>query len=199
MESDEDKLALITAIFEKQFENKDPEGLTGMPRFAYLSQKHSIEAQVIGYLSKKEGLTKGGSKAPKQGGSKAPKAQEEGEGQVQGEEESFIHVNELYDQLINSMWINNTGQMLKLSPAQSKERLRYFTDRCIAQDDAIKSESDYKRHFVNWMEKPTKDTVSNRPVAKMTKEEQAQAIKERMKNRDNRTYEDLINEENEQH
>jgi hypothetical protein len=52
----------IWALLQKQFEGIEPE-LTGMSKFAYLSQQHSIDAQVVGYETKtKEKLT------PKQGG-----------------------------------------------------------------------------------------------------------------------------------
>lgn len=38
----------LMAVLEKQFEDKEPE-LEGMARFAYISQKHSIERQCKGY------------------------------------------------------------------------------------------------------------------------------------------------------
>lgn len=46
--SDKEKLVFLNALFKKQFFNIEPD-LKGMPRFAYLSQKHSIDKQVIGY------------------------------------------------------------------------------------------------------------------------------------------------------
>ena len=49
--NDKDKLLFITALLEKQFDGKEP-NLIGMANFAYLSQKHSIDAQVLGFETK---------------------------------------------------------------------------------------------------------------------------------------------------
>lgn len=49
--NDEDKLKFLMALLNKQFYNIEPE-LKGMAKFAYLSQKHSIDKQVIGYQDK---------------------------------------------------------------------------------------------------------------------------------------------------
>lgn len=62
----------LMAVLEKQFEDKEPE-LDGMARFAYISQKHSIERQCKGYNDSKLSDTPGegpyqGPQAPPQGG-----------------------------------------------------------------------------------------------------------------------------------
>lgn len=49
--NDKDRLLFYDAIMNKQFENIEPI-LNGMSKFAYLSQKHSIEAQIKGYFDK---------------------------------------------------------------------------------------------------------------------------------------------------
>lgn len=46
--NDKDRLAFYDALFNKQFKNIEP-NLKGMAKFAYISQKHSIDAQVKGY------------------------------------------------------------------------------------------------------------------------------------------------------
>ena len=75
-----DRDAFIWALLEKQFENKETE-LKGLAKFAYISQKHSIDRQIKGYLDKLDGLknpnpTKDPTKDPteggKQGGTQAP-------------------------------------------------------------------------------------------------------------------------------
>lgn len=48
---DKDRLAFYDAIMSKQFFNKDVE-LLGNSRFAYISQKHSIDRQVKGYMDR---------------------------------------------------------------------------------------------------------------------------------------------------
>ncbi len=47
---DKDRLAFYDALLKKQFTNEETE-LNGMVKFAYLSQKHSIDKQIDGYIS----------------------------------------------------------------------------------------------------------------------------------------------------
>lgn len=49
--NDKDRLAFYDALLKKQFTNIDSE-LNGMVKFAYLSQKHSIDKQIDGYINK---------------------------------------------------------------------------------------------------------------------------------------------------
>jgi hypothetical protein len=49
--NDKDRLAFLDAILKKQFTGCDTE-LLGMAKFAYLSQKHSIDSQIKGYFDK---------------------------------------------------------------------------------------------------------------------------------------------------
>ncbi len=81
--SDKDKVQFMAALLERQFLGIKPEGLTGMAKFAYISQTNSIDSQVKGYedktgtkLSNDGGLptpTQGG----KQGGAVTPTLQVE--------------------------------------------------------------------------------------------------------------------------
>ena len=48
--NDKDRLAFYDALLKKQFRNEETE-LNGMVKFAYLSQKHSIDKQIDGYIS----------------------------------------------------------------------------------------------------------------------------------------------------
>jgi hypothetical protein len=48
--NDKDRLAFYDALLKKQFTNEDTQ-LNGMVKFAYLSQKHSIDKQIDGYIS----------------------------------------------------------------------------------------------------------------------------------------------------
>lgn len=47
--NDKDKILFIEALLDRQFQGLKPKELTGMVRFAYLSQEHSIDLQVKGY------------------------------------------------------------------------------------------------------------------------------------------------------
>jgi hypothetical protein len=70
--NDKDRLAFYDALMLRQFTGEQPD-LKGMANFAYISQKHSIDAQVKGFEDK----TKTPLQAPKQGGIQAPSVQEE--------------------------------------------------------------------------------------------------------------------------
>lgn len=52
LDSDKDKLEFITAILERQFFGTEPIKLSKMANFAYISQKHNIDAQVKGFEDK---------------------------------------------------------------------------------------------------------------------------------------------------
>lgn len=73
--SEKDKVKFMDALLNKQFFGIEPE-LNGMAKFAYLSQKHSIDSQVTGYETKTN-TTLGGSVGATQGAS----LQEKGQGE----------------------------------------------------------------------------------------------------------------------
>lgn len=74
---DEDRLKFYDAILKRQFTGEETE-LKGMVKFAYLSQKHSIDRQIDGYLSqkKKSHPTEDPWQGGVQGGTKGPWQQE---------------------------------------------------------------------------------------------------------------------------
>jgi SRSO17 transposase len=53
LDNDADKIAFIEAILDRQFLGLKPTELTGMAKFAYISQTNSIDSQVKGYEDKK--------------------------------------------------------------------------------------------------------------------------------------------------
>jgi uncharacterized phage protein (TIGR02220 family) len=79
--NDKDRLAFYDAIMKRQFTGVESE-LEGITRFAYLSQKFSIDSQVQGYIDKtKDPLmtpTEGGIKGGVQGPSVQEKGKEKG-------------------------------------------------------------------------------------------------------------------------
>jgi hypothetical protein len=83
-----DRRLFMEALLRKQFYNEDVE-LEGMAKFAYLSQKHSIDAQVNGFIFKdgvfndSEGDPQGGM----EGGTNTPSVQEEGKEKGEGKEQ----------------------------------------------------------------------------------------------------------------
>lgn len=52
LETNEDKVAFIEALLDRQFLGIKPENLKGMAKFAYISQTNSIDSQVKGYEDK---------------------------------------------------------------------------------------------------------------------------------------------------
>ena len=101
LENDKDRLQYYDALMKKQFTNVDTE-LDGLAKFAYLSQKHSIEKQLNGYFSQSkdadfkevdiylalptEAPTQGAMPAPTEAPTVVPSVQVQGKGQVQVQE-----------------------------------------------------------------------------------------------------------------
>ena len=52
LESDSDKVAFIDALLDRQFLGVKPQDLSGLAKFAYISQTNSIDSQVKGYEDK---------------------------------------------------------------------------------------------------------------------------------------------------
>lgn len=93
-----DKIQFMDALLKKQFEGIEPVNLEGMVRFAYSSQKHSIDKQVKGWEDKMkvqltdptEGGTEGGCQGGTEGGSVQEKEKEKGEEKVQEKEKGEL-------------------------------------------------------------------------------------------------------------
>lgn len=94
--SDSDKLKFIEAILAKQFNDIEPT-LKGMAKFAYLSQKHSIDKQVEGFKTKTKSELPPPTQDPCQGGTQAPLGQEEVQVQVQEKEELKRIISNIYN------------------------------------------------------------------------------------------------------
>jgi hypothetical protein len=99
---DSDRLAFYDAILHYQFtgDNSKILSLTGLAKFAFISQQHSIESQINGYLdSCKKLKTKpfdypcqGGMEGGTKGGMAAPSLQVQGEVQVQVQGKGKVQV-----------------------------------------------------------------------------------------------------------
>jgi len=100
--SDKDRLAFYDAVTHLQFtgDSSKVNNLTGMAKFAYISQKHSIESQISGYIDNCKKLkispfcgntippalppALGGSLGADEGAALPPALQVQGEVQVKG-------------------------------------------------------------------------------------------------------------------
>lgn len=74
--NNEDKLQFIEALLDRQFQGIKPTNLTGMAKFAYISQTNNIDSQVKGYEDK-TGVKLTPCQAPSVGGKNTPSLQVE--------------------------------------------------------------------------------------------------------------------------
>lgn len=151
LENDEDKLQFITALLEKQFENKEPGKMLPMATFAYKSQEHNIIAQVEGFINKISHPTEGG----RQGGIKGGSGQEEGKEKGEGKEK-WKEKGEEKDKVEDEVELEKCkiialkdDKWIRLAKANETE-LDAFNDHLILIGLNKKLPIDYKRHFVNW-------------------------------------------------
>ncbi len=82
---EKDQLAYIKAILARQFTGEEIP-LEGMAKFAYISQKHSIEQQVKGYETKMNRPLAPPTEPPCQPPTEPPTVQEKGKGKEQEKE-----------------------------------------------------------------------------------------------------------------
>ena len=87
--NDKDRLAFYDALLKRQFTGVETE-LKGMAKFAYVSQKHSIDLQIKGYMDKTKDPLVHPSVGGKQGGSVDPSVQEKEEGKEKEKVEHTI-------------------------------------------------------------------------------------------------------------
>lgn len=81
LETNEDKVAFIDALLDRQFLGVKPTNLKGMAKFAYISQTNSIDSQVKGYEDKL-GVTLNPTQGGSVGGCDTPTLQVEEKVQV---------------------------------------------------------------------------------------------------------------------
>ena len=122
--NDKDRLAFYDALLNKQFENIEPE-LKGMANFAYISQKHSIDAQVKGYFDKTKDEQFNPTQPPKIAPTEPPYLQEKGQETEKEQEKGEVQV------------------------VGKKIQIREFV--YITQTNLDKLYSEYLEHEVNWM------------------------------------------------
>lgn len=122
--NDKDRLAFYDALLNKQFENIEP-NLKGMANFAYISQKHSIDAQVKGYFDKTKDEQFNPSQPPKVAPTEPPYLQEKGQEKEKEQEKGEVQV------------------------VGKKIQLREFV--YISQSELDKLYSEYLEHEVSWM------------------------------------------------
>ena len=97
--SNEDRCEFLTALLQKQFDGIEPK-LTGMAEFAYISQRHAIDSQIKGFVSKtKSTPTEPPYQPPTEPPTEPPSVQEQGEEQEKEKEkgQGEVQVQDLVD------------------------------------------------------------------------------------------------------
>ena len=116
--SEKDRLKFLWSILQREFEGIEP-NLEGMAKFAYLSQKHSIDKQVKGYEDKtgdKLTPTEGGTQGGTEGGS------------VQEKEKEKEKVEYTKKDILLNNWINYRKEIKKKLSEASINNLKKLLD-----------------------------------------------------------------------
>lgn len=91
--NNKDKIVFMDALLERQFLGEKPTNMSGMAKFAYISQTNSIDSQVKGYEDKtglKLNPSEGGSVGGSVGGLTTPRLQVQVQGKEKGEEKEKV-------------------------------------------------------------------------------------------------------------
>jgi uncharacterized phage protein (TIGR02220 family) len=140
--SDKDKLAFIDALLHRQFYGVEPTELKGMVKFAYLSQKHSIDKQIEGFENKTKTKlsrpTQGGAVGGRQGGAVQEKEKEK-------EKEQYVGID--WDRLREKFNII-TNKKSKVVPKKAKDQiLARLKDGYTKEDIITAIENCFKDQF----------------------------------------------------
>lgn len=107
--SDKDRLAFYDAVIKREFTGEETE-LKGMAKFAYISQKHNIDAQINGWIQKtgielnnnsSEGASVGGSV----GGSTETQTKTETETQIETQTKTWRDDFEIYKSELRAFYL----------------------------------------------------------------------------------------------
>ena len=138
---DAEFIAFIKALLQRQFNGIEPTDLKGMAKFAYLSQKFSIDSQVLGFETKtKEKLTptEGGGIGATEGASVQEKEKEK----VQLSKILFSDCN-LFDKNFFKSEFSDWG----------KDKLIYYYEAALAYSNEGNKYVNWKSTINNWARK----------------------------------------------
>jgi hypothetical protein len=116
--NDKDRLAFYDALLKRQFTGEETE-LNGMVKFAYISQKHSIDKQIKGYEDKTKAPIQDPTQGGMQGGVQDPLIQvQEKEEEKEEEKVYIVPFQERVNGFLN--WFNS--EFVKHGKQQAKFR-----------------------------------------------------------------------------
>lgn len=167
--NNEDKVAFMDALLDRQFQGIKPTELKGMAKFAYISQTNSIDSQVKGYEDKtKVKLTPTlPPTAPPRHGGKLPPTLQEKEKVQEKEKEKEEEVGELITttesirdiNVLEAEYLKNK-RVVKAVVSEPKnrfqnlghleDRLKEFVSHLTQQSETAKSMKDFSSHFRYW-------------------------------------------------
>jgi hypothetical protein len=131
--NDKDRLAFYDALMKRQFTGVEP-NLEGMVKFAYLSQKHSIDRQIEGFENKTKTPLQDPTGGGTQGGVEAPTVQLK-EKEKEKEEVNYQALLEFVNKTFsrNFKVVNNTVKnkyKLLLKQGYTKEQISSAIKNC---------------------------------------------------------------------
>ena len=182
LESEADQLAFLKALINRQFLGQEPE-LTGISKFAYVSQQHAIEQQCKGWEQKKgiklnspenrgaQGVTQpppqGGTQGGTEGGPPPPPLQrvtsnkqlnnyvseKNAAADVKSKRLDFLEI--LHNEIKNNAeWWNSFCMSVGVDITKGEEMIKHFAIHTRAEEKPPTSFSDFKEHFRNYFRKP---------------------------------------------
>jgi len=154
LENNEDKVAFIDALLNRQFLGIKPQELKGMAKFAYISQTNSIDSQVKGFEDKTGIILH-----PTQGGCVGvllpPMEQVEVKEEVKVIEVLTTNRSDDFSLqcLQDQIWKEAICMKSLLTPVTIEFALKDYNIHLIQQGEIKNDIKDYKSHFVNWVKK----------------------------------------------
>ena len=139
--NDKERLKFLDALLNKQFLGIDPTELTGMAKFAWISQIHSIDSQVKGYETKTKTKlvtpTAPPCLAPSYGGKVTPTEQVQVQVQVQEEVQYVLDTFETFWELYEKKGNVKTSRerWIKLKQVDRDKALKVVKDYVISTPD----------------------------------------------------------------
>lgn len=148
--NDKEKVMFIDALLDRQFLGVKPKKLTGMAKFAYISQVNSIDSQVKGFEDK-TGIILNPTEPPTDGGNVPPSLQveEKGKVQVKGKEEGEVPLRALTGIFllddVQKAWVEweqyRKEKKQKLTPSTAKKQMAFLGGRAGPEAIAIINQS----------------------------------------------------------
>jgi len=169
LEKDKDKLLFVSALLKRQFKGTEPTHLTGMAKFAYISQKFNIDSQVEGFENKTKTklIDNQTCTPPPTGGAKGGSVQEKGkvEEKEKGKDiptpEDFVSyalekkpdvnqesVNLKYQAWIENDWKDGNNKDIKNWKSKLLNTLPYLKDEKTRTNNRRGFESDTTRDTI---------------------------------------------------